>query len=147
MQAPRVADAGCTFLSGDDADDGGHCDTPTACGGLMPYVFVSSIAQSRVVPAAQVKDILVIGAISSTAVTAFNSWRTAFPTATFDFVTGPAIATANFSRYRMIYMPSDAVNTGGGLPCSDVDRLNARAADIASYVNIQGGSLVSLTQS
>ena len=47
----------------------------------------------------------------------------------------------------MIYIPSGNYHTTGGVPCTDVYALNARAADIARYVNAVGGSIVSLLYS
>jgi hypothetical protein len=143
--------AGCIFVSGDDSDDNsaGHCFTAASCGGMMVNAFTNGIARSDVAffaPSAQIKDILIIGAISGTALSSFNNWRSGgFPTATYDVVTGAAISTVDFSQYRVLYIPSSTSHTPGGVACSDVALLNARAGDIANYVNTLGGSIISLT--
>ncbi|MGE0692981.1 MAG: dockerin type I domain-containing protein [Pirellulales bacterium] len=58
--------------------------------------------------------------------------------------------TASFrqflSQFRMIYVPSDAFNTEGGITDADLDRLAARKFDIQNYVNTLGGGLVALTE-
>ena len=113
----------------------------------MPNAFASAIARSDVgflVPASQLKDILVIGVLSGQALSAFNAWRN--PAATFDMVTGAAIATVQLTRYRSIYLPTGGGETGGGATCADIAAFGQRAADVATYVNVYGGSITALTQ-
>ena len=137
------------LLSGDDADDGGHCQG-TACGALYPtalsFVYNNSTTSGTRIAA--------IGANSSTALTGFNSFNNAGnggPGATVDFLSttsSPSIASADLSAtgpYRMIYIASN-LNTSGGLTDTQLAALNARQTDIVNFVNVLGGGLMSLTE-
>ncbi|MFN0019428.1 MAG: hypothetical protein ACKVP0_14275 [Pirellulaceae bacterium] len=54
------------------------------------------------------------------------------------------IAAVNFNLYKMIYVPSNAVNTGGGITGPELDALILRKAEIQTYVR-NGGGIVALT--
>ncbi len=62
------------------------------------------------------------------------------------YVKGTDINTVNFADYRMIYVPSDANDTLGGIPQADLDRLNARRLAVQNYVNYAGGGVFALTE-
>jgi hypothetical protein len=61
-------------------------------------------------------------------------------------VTGADISTVNFSQFKLIYVPSDAGDTLGGISDADIALLAARKLDIQNYVNTVGGGLVALTE-
>jgi hypothetical protein len=56
------------------------------------------------------------------------------------------IATVNFTDYKLIYIPSDEVNTDGGIQDQQLAALNARKADIENFTNKERGSLLALTE-
>ncbi|MBI5761522.1 MAG: pre-peptidase C-terminal domain-containing protein, partial [Planctomycetales bacterium] len=60
-------------------------------------------------------------------------------------VTGAAISTVNFNLYKVIYVPTDRQNVGGGVTDADLALLAARTAEIQTFVN-SGGSVVALTE-
>ncbi len=64
----------------------------------------------------------------------------------FTIVTGAEINSVNFADFRMIYVPSDAQNTQGGITNDDLARLANRKLAIQNYVNNVGGGLVALTE-
>jgi hypothetical protein len=68
---PAVASAqGFVIVTGDDADDSGHCEG-TRCGGLYPGLFKEGIDRSRTLGS----GILAIGVNGGRALSAFNSWN------------------------------------------------------------------------
>jgi hypothetical protein len=62
------------------------------------------------------------------------------------FVTGTSILTANFSQFKMIYIPSDAEDVDGGITDADLALLAQRKSDLQTYVDVTGGGLVALTE-
>ena len=135
----------CWFTppEGDDSDDYNHCETATSCNGLMVTIFEYSIESSQV--PFTTKDVLVIGVHHGYALEAIQAWMGA-TNFTYDIVLNDDITTVVFSNYKMIYIPSDYAMTGGGIECSEVDILQTRTADIATYVNSESGSLMALNQ-
>ena len=96
------------FLSGDDADDAGHCGG-TACGGLYPtalkFVYDNSTGGT---------GIAVIGANGSYARSSFISWNSPAnggPGAPVTYVSN--ISTVDFTSFRMIYIASVSAQTSG----------------------------------
>src|SRR5262245_35458397 len=68
---------GQIFLSGDDADDAGHCNG-AACGGLFINLMNEALDASRTGPQSvpnSSKKILTIGINASQAAVGFNSWN------------------------------------------------------------------------
>jgi hypothetical protein len=61
-------------------------------------------------------------------------------------VTGNQISSVNFNDYKVIYVPSNEINTPGGVTQAELDLLALRKAEIAQFVNT-GGSIVALTDS
>ena len=145
--------AGPLFLSGDDADDSGHC-RGTACGALYPKVL-RTVYEKSTGPA----RILVIGVNGSTSLarTAFDGWNLAtnggpgVPLSQIDFLTTTTqISNVNatlLSNYRMIYVPSGSNVTSGGLTQTQLTALNSVAvkAAIQTFVN-SGGGVLALTE-
>ena len=56
------------------------------------------------------------------------------------------LMAVNFSQYKMLYIPSNNLNTFGGIDFNLTVGLFQRKADIKDYVNIRRGSMVVLTQ-
>jgi cysteine-rich repeat protein len=148
---PRLADAaGFVVVSGDDADDFGHCsyvpDASFDCGGLYPALLSRAVATSSTGGT----EILVIGASSSYALQAINNWNNPMnggPGATLTFASSPAmIAAVDLTDYTVVYIASVDIQTPGGLTPDQLVALNGRAAAIATYVNVDGGSLLALTE-
>jgi hypothetical protein len=140
--------AGFVFISGDDSDDNGHCETATACSGYIVKILTQCISYSSIA-GPNVKDVLAIGLTTSqTAHVAFLSYQ-AHLQFSYDIITSSeasVLSTVNFTKYKTIYLPSDEYDTYGGIPCSFLDILLQRRADIVRYVNKQGGSLSAFTQ-
>ena len=137
---------GPMVLSGDDADDGGHCGG-SACGQLYGKAlsFVVNNSQSSGT------GIVAVGVNSSYALSSFNSWNqvsNAGPNVAVTHVrTTSEIANVNFSNFAAIYIASDSRNTSGGMTSSQLTALNARQADIVTFVNNLGGGLLALSES
>src|SRR5262245_44706192 len=150
---------GQIFLSGDDADDAGHCNG-AACGGLFINLFNEALDASRTGPQSvpnSAKKILTIGVNNSQTLIGFNSWNNPSICAPVTGRCGPGclvtnvtssaqIAAANFADFNMIFLPSDSSDTTGGINPTQIAALNARAADIKDYINNLGGSLIALTE-
>jgi hypothetical protein len=61
------------------------------------------------------------------------------------FVNDTDIATVDFFSYAILHVPSNILDTPGGVDPAEITTLSARADDVADFVNT-GGGLVSLTQ-
>ncbi len=73
--------------------------------------------------------------------TSFEGWVTAagFNTSVITYVTNPAVVpTLNFTRYKLLYLPSDFNNTRGGITDALNDALAAAKDKIISNINAQG---------
>ncbi len=144
--APATAAVGGpVFLSGDDADDYGHCSGATACGGLYANILEFAVQNSGA--PGTLGDIVAIGP-SGQALTALNNWNgatTSGPYSITVLATTAQIAAVNFSDYKLLYIPSD-FNTSGGISSTLLAALNLRQSSIQSFVNISGGGLVALTE-
>lgn len=145
------AGAGPLFLSGDDADDGGHC-LGTACGSLYPKALKAVYDKSTTGTGTTGTRILAIMSSSSSAArTALDNWNSTAnggPGAPITFVTAtttPSISTVIFSNYKMIYVPSGSNNTSGGITQTQLNALNLRKTDIQNFVNA-GGGVLALTE-
>ncbi len=134
------------FLSGDDADDHGHCEG-TACAALYPqamsFVYNNSATSGNKIAA--------VGVNSGQACDSFKSWNNAGPGAAVEFLTTSAeiqnMDLTPSGPFRMIYIPSNDDNTlSGGFTASQLTALNNRQSDIVDFVNNQGGGVMALTQ-
>jgi hypothetical protein len=141
-----AAVGGPIMLSGDDADDSGHCQG-TACGGLYAKALKFIVDNSQ----SGGTGIIAIGVNSSSALSGFNSWNSAAnggPSVAVTHARSTAeIASTDFLNYAAIYIPSDWRNTRGGITPTQITALNARQADIADFINQQGGGLMALSES
>lgn len=136
---------GPIVLSGDDSDDGGHCEG-SRCGQMIGKTLSFIVNNSQ----SSGTGILAIGVNSSRALSSLNGWNTPThggPNVSITHArTTTEIASVDFSDYAMIYIPSDNRNTSGGITSSQMTALNARQADIADFVNNNGGGLFALTE-
>jgi YVTN family beta-propeller protein len=137
------AGAGPIFLSGDDADDVNHCPG-TACGGLYPALLGTLVRVSR----GGTGGILALGPSGHAAesLAAWNDPANGGPGAPITVLTGPTIGDVDFGLYSVLYVPSDARSTPGGISDADIQRLTPRRDDVAAFV-ARGGGLLSLTES
>ena len=61
------------------------------------------------------------------------------------FVNDETIGVIGLSGYGMIFVPSPASYTAGGITQAESDLLNSRAGDVANFLDA-GGGLIALTQ-
>jgi len=143
--ATTVGTSGPVVIDGGDRDDHGSFSGGVNLNGWQYIQQMLNFAYTGSVNAAG-SGVLAIGA-SGKALTAITSADTALGLPAVTTVTGAAISTVNFALYKVIYVPSDAGNTGGGISNADEALLTARKTDIQNYVNITGGGLIALTES
>ena len=86
-------------------------------------------------------DILAIGAdVNSGSADAIQSVADAALGLTVDYVNDAQIATINFNAYKLIYVPSNELNSfSGGIEGPELDTLAARRLDIRTFVRNGGG--------
>lgn len=134
--------AGPVFIDGGDRDDHGSFNGTSNLDG---WKYIEQAVNFLYTNASNGgTGILVIGA-SGTALAAANSAASKLGLPVPTVVTGAAITSANFATFRIIYVPSDAGNTGGGISDADLALLTARKSDIQAFVNA-GGGLFALTE-
>lgn len=138
---------GPVFLDGGDRDDHGSFNgTVNVDGWKFMEQAIDFVHDQSFNGAAN--QLLVIGANPGKATTAVTSAANArgntptFITAT----TGPnSIATVNFNLYKAIFIPSNDVNTAGGITNAQIAALTLRKADIAAFIRA-GGGFAALTE-
>ncbi|MEX1233005.1 MAG: pre-peptidase C-terminal domain-containing protein [Planctomycetaceae bacterium] len=93
-------------------------------------------------------DVLVIGATDSGfgfgALAAITSVTTVLGLSQ-TVITGGEILTTNFNDYKLIWVPSNGLNTFGGITEGDLALLESRRVDIQNFVN-NGGSVNAFTE-
>lgn len=140
-----AAIGGPIVLSGDDADDGGHCQG-SACGQLYGKALNFVVTNSN----SPGSGIVAIGANSGSALFALNSWNATAnggPNVPIMHVnTATGIAAIVFADFAAIYIASNDNNTFGGLTASQLTALNLRQTGIVNFVNTLGGGLMALTE-
>ena len=153
----QLANAGIVFISGDDSDDSGHCQTSFTCGGLMGTLFEEAYTGSSInLPSI---DILAIGVNSGSAFSSFNNYIDGLEN---DLVLVPGslnIVYANtlvdINSYMqpssllntaLIYLPSSNSHTDGGITDEQIDNFTLEQGNLLNYVDNQGGSLFTLAQ-
>jgi len=149
---------GPVFVDGGDRDDHGSFSAGVNHDGwlfmqqALSFVYNSKVTTFGAVSGAGTKNVLAIGLHGGTAQNAFQSAASLAKAGglTFDIVTGTGainISNVDFSKYDLIYVPSNSDNTPGGITGPESDMLAARATGIGSiqeYVRA-GGGVVSLT--
>jgi hypothetical protein len=148
-----VGKSGAVIIDGGDRDDHGSLDVgPDGFPGTADdvnrdgWLFIEQMMNfamgGNLNNAAN--DVIAIGI---TAGGARNGFEAAANKLGFNFVyaNGPAITSAVFTDYKLMYIPSTVNNTSGGISQGDNDLLAARKDDVKDFVN-NGGSLVALTQ-
>lgn len=142
---PTPGIAGIVMITGDDADDSGHCQG-VACGALFVNTFNLAISTST----SPGSGIVAIGVNGGYASVGLNSWNSAVnggPGLPITVLTTAAqIASVDFADYDMVYIPSVDWHTFGGINGAQLGVLNTRAADLLAFVNTEGGSLIALTE-
>lgn len=135
------AEAGKIYISGQDSDDFGHVST--AFGGqMLDFIGIGNTNGGS--------GILILGGTgggnSNTNITAWNGVANGGLGFTLTRASGAAaIAAQSFAGFAAILIPSDTFNTSGGISQAELDAINARAADIATFVN-GGGDLGAFTE-
>lgn len=130
------AHAGKIYISGQDSDDSGHVSTSFGSQ-LLGFINGGNTNGGS--------GILILGGYTGQSASAVNTWNTV-PSYTLTAASGAtAISAANFASFAGIFMPSAVNQTGGGMTQAELDAINARSGDIASFVN-GGGNLMALTQ-
>jgi hypothetical protein len=127
ISAGSASAAGLVIVSGDDADDGGHCQG-SRCGQLYGTLFTKAVDVS----ATGSGNILSIVANSSRALTALNQWTSTVhggPGVTaFRCNSSACIDTVNFPAYAFLFLSSGSNHTRGGMTTTQLARLNLRAS-------------------
>ncbi|MEE9384154.1 MAG: hypothetical protein V3V08_12150 [Nannocystaceae bacterium] len=136
----RAASGGFIFISGDDADDPGHCETASSCGSLFVNVFAAAKASANVGD-----GILAVGVNHSYALAALSNWNAAGLTVTH-VRTEAEITGVTLTDYAILYIPSSDRHTSGGISSRQLGWLATRQAEIKDYANIFGGSIIALTE-
>ncbi|KAG2450459.1 hypothetical protein HYH02_004961 [Chlamydomonas schloesseri] len=137
---------GFTFFSSDDADDGNHCDG-TRCGALYANVISMAIAYAP----SDAEGILAVGTFApgSRARISLEGWVSLadYPVSRIIYASNVTdVTSANFSAYKMIYIPSNDLNTPGGISATLNRALISVKQKVIDFVNKRSGSLVVLTQ-
>jgi hypothetical protein len=137
-----VSHAGTIFVSGDDGED--HCPGRT-CANMYALLLRAAADSSRV----ESSEILAIGVNGSTAQSSLASWNlptNGGPGLTIHYVVNATDITAvDFTRYRVLYIPSRSGQVGGGITQAELNALNMRRVDVETYLNSSGGSLMAFT--
>lgn len=132
------------FYLGDDSDDYNHCETAASCNGLIVTIFNSAISLSRVKNTQ--KDVLALGITGGQALAAFQSWQSGSGFSADVLSTDNEIMNVDFSKYKVIYMPSSELQVSGGISCAQLTLVSSRSDSIKYFVNTLKGSLMTLTQ-
>jgi hypothetical protein len=149
--------AGIVLISGDDADEDGHCysdvagvpDDGTLCGSLYPNAFNLAISSSTS-PGSGI--VAIGGAHCGTAGKALQAWNSVAnggPGAAITVLTTTtAITSVILSDFAMLYIPSIHIQLGGfcGLEDFQLAALNTLGPQIQDFVNVHGGSIIALTE-
>lgn len=134
--AVTPAFAGKLFISGQDSDDSGHVSVAFGTQ-LLDFLSTGNTNAGS--------GILILGGYTAQSATTINNWN-ATPSYTLTASSGAAAITAqSFAGYAAILMPSADSQTSGGITQAELDAINARAGDIATFVNA-GGNLMAFTQ-
>ncbi len=143
--APHAFGQGTIVVSGDDADDIGHCQGSN-CGGLYPALFTFAVNHSGTGGS----GLLALGVNGFVAQASLESWidtAQGGPGTPITIVTDlDDLDTITFERFQVLYLPSGANHTNGGIFLEQLARVNARWQDVARFVNESHGSLIALTQ-
>lgn len=131
-----AAHAGKIYISGQDSDDSGHVSVAFGAQ-LLSFINTGNTNGGT--------NILILGGnTSGTSRSSINAWNIGGITLTHaDDAT--AIGAANLSAFAGILIPSSANQTGGGITQLELDAINLRSADIATFVN-GGGNLLAFTE-
>jgi hypothetical protein len=131
-----VAEAGQIYISGQDSDDFGHV-TVAFGSQLLNFVGTGNTNGGS--------GILILGGdTTGTSRDIIDTWNVV-PFVLTQATDAVAIAAQSFSAFAGILIPSAVVQTSGGISQAELDAINARAIDIANFVN-GGGNLMAFTE-
>ncbi len=131
-----MAHAGKIYISGQDSDDSGHV---TVAFGAQLLSFINTGNTNGGL------NILILGGdTGGTSRGNINAWNTGGITLT-QAADAAAIGAVNLSAFAGILIPSAVTQTGGGISQAELDAINLRSADIATFVN-GGGNLLAFTE-
>eukprot|EP00798_Chlamydomonas_sp_ICE-L_P014898 gene14898-20942_t len=145
---------GWMFLSHHEADESGLCakgvaDPSITCGGLFWLAMDEGLTLATI-RNPSLSGILVFGingGAGGGAYDSFNIWLalTSYPSEPVTYLTTEAqILAADFSTYKMIYMPSSATYASDGVTADQSTWIMARNWDIETYINTHYGSVMKL---
>jgi hypothetical protein len=145
--------SGPVVIDGGDRDDFGHGDFLNGknTGGWLFIQEMVNFAYSRSLNSTGT-GILAIGAHPGLRAGDAIASAASVLGLTVTYVNDASISTVDFSKYRMIYIPSDenppgsGSDTEGGITDAELALLTARKGDVQNYVNDDGGGLVALTE-
>lgn len=156
LHETKAQQNGFIFISGDDTDwhlgaSGGAAGYPTLNNAMITIVQ-KCVSSSGLVNAP--KAILAIGINPNLPYAynyaAFTQWTSSYKNSFDIIVNASQLMTANFSNYKMIYIPSQKSIYQGSLGnsslCDIETALVARKLDIQNYVNVQHGSIMAFEQ-
>ncbi|GLC48176.1 hypothetical protein PLESTB_000067600 [Pleodorina starrii] len=146
--SPPAHIGGYACVSTHEFDSPAHCQSPSACGGLMVDLFAKALAAA---PTDASEGILAFGefAAPSAARTSLEGWVIAagHDTSIITYATDPdAVQSYNLSSYKMLYVPSNAALTDGGLTRAMSSALLSLWDQIEHFLNERGGSMLVLNQ-
>ena len=128
--------AGKIFISGQDSDDSGHVSTSFGTQ-MLSFAATGNTNGGT--------GILILGGYTGTSASNINAWNVG-PAYVLTAASGAAaIAAANFASFAAIFMPSAVTQTSGGITQAELDAINLRSGNIASFVN-SGGNLLAFTE-
>ncbi|KXZ41215.1 hypothetical protein GPECTOR_644g756 [Gonium pectorale] len=137
---------GFVCVSTDDADDVDHCQG-TSCGSLYANLIANAWKNAPL----DADGILAVGNFyyGTDAYYSLVGWAqlAGIPASKISFATTPYdVVYANLNQYKVLYVPSDAYNTWGGITIELNDALISIKSKIKDFVNVRGGSMIVLTQ-
>lgn len=140
---------GPVLLDGGDRDDhGSNQGGPNGDENEYGWEFIEEGLQflsANQFNASATKDILAVGVTGDVAKNAIVS-AAAKAGLGVEFVSGGAISSVDIDAYRILYVPSDAINTKGGITQNDLNLLNGRAGEITQFIK-EGGGVFGLSES
>lgn len=136
---------GPVYIDGGDRDDHGSFSAGANQNGwkfieqVLDFVHTASFNGAG-------SDVLVIGATHGDARNAVESAANVLGIGYTHKITPAEIAAVNFDDYKVVYVPSNDNNTGGGISSTNLIALAARKLDIASFVRDGGGIMAQTEQ-
>ena len=146
---PNLGDIGAVqqgpvVIDGGDRDDHGFFSGGNQNGWKFIEQSLNFLRTNAFNAGAVANSVLAIGVTGSQAQAAVASAASVLGM-TVTYVTGPAITSANFANFRVLYVPAETPQTLGGISNSDLALLNARVNDVRDFIN-SGGGIFAMTE-